>query len=248
MLLLVVAVVGAGLTGLVRVPGVPTLAAFSPAASPSTPEPSATSTGVESADPGSATGEPATAADRTGDVAQAPPAAAIQPVHEQSLAIGSFRDLPAALERASRISGMEGLLVVVAPVEVDGGEWHRLLVGPVPDSGGADGLRRAVAERLAVSATDDWMVRRTPLAFELGTAPALDEALERVRSLVDRDVPAYVLETSNGRTSFRIYAGAYADEEEAVHMADVLREAGLGDAPLVPRRGRVVSGSGVGSS
>jgi cell division protein FtsN len=59
--------------------------------------------------------------------------------------------------------------------------------------------------------------------------------------LVGLDVPAYVLamDMSDGSTRYRIYAGAYANEQEATYLRGHLEAQGLNDPTLSTRVGRI---------
>jgi hypothetical protein len=78
----------------------------------------------------------------------------------------------------------------------------------------------------------------------MGDREDLAGAALRVAELSRVDIPAYVLElpgrnASGARTPrYRVYAGAYADEEEGTYLRNVLVSKGFPDARLVPRIGR----------
>jgi hypothetical protein len=85
------------------------------------------------------------------------------------------------------------------------------------------------------------IIRPTSGAFDLGQTADREAAQERARDLYEAGLPAYVLavDYSDGSTRYRIYVGAYADEQEAAHLSNVLAEQGLGLFPFSYRTGRL---------
>ena len=86
-----------------------------------------------------------------------------------------------------------------------------------------------------------WVVRTTPLAFELGELLDEEATAQRVEVLRGLGVPAYSLaiDFSDGTTRYRVYAGAYVDEQEASYLQSHLIAQGLDNATLTTRIGRV---------
>jgi hypothetical protein len=132
------------------------------------------------------------------------------------------------------------VFAILAPVRVDGTVYHRVLVGPATDSMSAEALADRLALETAVSSAS-WVVRTTPLAFELGELLDEEATARRVEVLRGLGVPAYSLaiDFSDGTTRYRVYAGAYADEEEASYLQSHLIAQGLDNATLTTRIGRV---------
>ena len=166
------------------------------------------------------------------------------PVLALSLTLDSFTDPALARLQASALSEQRpDLVFAVAPVSVDGTVYYRLLAGPAADSASAAELRATLATMLTRENPRAWVLRPTPLAFNLGEREELDLARTRVAELSRMDIPAYVLEvpvrTPAGarRAPFRVYAGAYADELEAAYFRDILVAKGFPDARLMERIG-----------
>jgi hypothetical protein len=175
--------------------------------------------------------------------AEAPPA----PINEfaYALTLDSFTDpAPPRLQASSLNDQRPDLLFVISPVGVNGTVYYRLLAGPAADSAGAEALRATLETVLTREDPSKWVLRATPFAFDLGDRDDLASAAERVAELSRVDIPAYVLELP-GRTAagvnirrYRVYGGAYADEQEASYFRDLLVKKGFPDAQLVPRIGR----------
>jgi hypothetical protein len=175
--------------------------------------------------------------------AQAPPPAPteVSALLGYSLAIASYRDQAEARGRAVTLSRLvPDVLFTVVPVQVSGTLYHRILVGPATDSVHATELATHVAERTGMDPSR-WVIRATSGAFDLGQTADRAVAEERARDLYDAGMPVYVLavDYSDGSTLYRIYAGAYADEQEAAHLSSVLAEQGLGLYPFSHRTGRL---------
>lgn len=160
------------------------------------------------------------------------------PHHEWNLTLGSYTDPRSADGLAARLGNLhDGLAVVVAPVEVGGTVYHRVLAGPMPDSMAAAALRVLLAgER---GGRGDWVVRYAPFAFMVGEVEERAAAERRRAVLEDLGVPAYVMELdrSDGSSFYRVYVGAYADAVEASWMAARLADRNVDTAPLAERRG-----------
>ena len=197
--------------------------------------------GTASADasPGSAPGS------APGPVVSAEPAAP-QPVEglANSLTLDAFTDPAVARIQAGSLNrSRPDLLFVVAPVQVDGTVYHRLLVGPAGDSASVAALRATLATVLTRENPSSWVLRPTPLAFLLGERDDFKQAQERVTELSRVDIPAYLVEvpprTASGarRPPFRVYVGAYADDVEAAYYRNVLVAKGFPDSRLLERIG-----------
>jgi len=156
-----------------------------------------------------------------------------------SLTLASFRDPEAARASLETLTPrIAGTLLQITPVVVNGTSYHRLLLGATADSLAALDLAKRIAE--AISADEStWVIRRTPLAYLLEDTDSLGEARNRVAAAWEASVPAYVLQVTydDGRTMYRVYAGAYADQEEAGHLGEILAAAGDA-AELVERVGQ----------
>lgn len=187
---------------------------------------------------------PSTPASASGGEPSTPPAdgaagAPESPVLTFALTLGSFEDLASAEARAAaNRRAFPDLDFVIAPVEVEGRAWFRLLAGPAPDRAALDGVR----ERLAGAGrggAGDWIVRRAPLAFLVAAHSSLPLARRNVQALGDAGIPSYVLvhRGEDGALRYRVYVGAYANAAEADYMARLLEENRIQDAQLTERRG-----------
>ncbi len=212
--LVLLGIVGAAAMGLVQIPGI----------SPEAP--------------------PVVADDASEPAATSVPVSDATRVLAYSVAVGAYESPSEAGDRAASLASLDGVLAVVAPVSVDDVTYHRVLLGPAADSAEAVELAARVAQSTGANASD-WIIRATPLAFQLG--PAVDNvaAQGRLAEALGMGVPAYVLpiEYQDGSVLYRVYAGAFADEEEASYLREHLAAQGLATATLVTRLGRVTSGS-----
>ncbi len=162
------------------------------------------------------------------------------PTQAYSVGVAAYTDLDAARARARGVDAVEGAFGVVAPVNLDGTVFYRVLAGPATDSLEA----AALAERLAAAGTlgaGDWVVRHTPLAFHLGEMGDPETARQRVEALEAMGIPAYVLavDYQDRQVRYRVYAGAYAHEAEAEYLLGRMEAQGLNNATLVTRVGRL---------
>lgn len=168
----------------------------------------------------------------------------LSPLRGYSVTLGSFTDQAGADARRRALEGLlpRGLLYT-APVRVGGTGYHRLLLGPAPDSAGAAALAAETAEALGAD-PGGWVVRPTPLAFHLGEYGSLEEAGSEVTRWQEEGIPVYVLSVmySDSTLGFRVYAGAYADATEATYLGEMLSAVGVGTAPLIPRVGTLPAG------
>jgi cell division septation protein DedD len=146
-----------------------------------------------------------------------------------------------AISSTAALTVVEGLLVLIAPVSVNGRVFHRVLLGPATDSASAEALATRVAQEVGISRSE-WIVRATPVAFLLGEIPNQDAATRRVAVLRGLNVQAYMLavDFADGSVRYRVYAGAYADSEEASYLQSHLINQGLDNATVAPRVGRVL--------
>lgn len=211
---------GAWWYGLLEIPGLPSPGASSAAA------------GVSAAQAAAPAVRPA------GERSDAGPAVPSAPAATYSVALEAHRDGATARTRMEELRGeAAGYLWIVAPVEVEGAVFHRVMVGPAASEAAAAALAEAVAAGTGRDA-GEWVVRETRLAFLIDTLPTGDAAEARAAELWAVGVPAYHLRVaySDGTARFRVYAGAYADAAEASYLQGVLAEQGL-DAPLSERIG-----------
>jgi hypothetical protein len=158
-----------------------------------------------------------------------------------SLQIAAYGDQAEARERADVLSGaVPDVLFTVVPLEVSGRLYHRILAGPATDSAHAAAVATHVAEIVGLDPSQ-WVIRPTPSAFDFRETADRAAAERRAEDLREQGLPAYVLaiDYSDGSTAYRIYVGAYADEQEAAYLTNVLAERGFGLATFSHRTGRL---------
>ncbi|MCE5272991.1 SPOR domain-containing protein [bacterium] len=156
--------------------------------------------------------------------------------YEYSIQVGSYRYLPQALEARDRLVQAGLRDVYVAPVILDSlGSWNRLYVGYFSSSAQADTvLARILPELRKVAPADNEpglaIKRRTPWAISLGDFGPAD-SLEAFRSrLSGYDIPSYAVEISadsSGNKKFRLYVGAFEDQDQAVFIRSRLFDVGV---------------------
>ena len=160
-----------------------------------------------------------------------------------SVAIESMDNLAAAFARADSLgTAAPGLQFYIAPIQVDGVSFYRILAGPMADSASAAAAMQSLVDRGLKIAASPWDARSTPLAFIIEAHEDRIEAEFRVAELRDLGVPTYILEVPGAEGSVRhtLYAGAYSAPSEAEAMRALLRSNVLPDT-LVVRVGRVSS-------
>lgn len=243
--LLLLGVLGAALLGFIDIPGIPEMTA-GPTAGPTT---ATTEAAAGAGIPEDGPGEVPTESSR--------PLGG--PHHAWSLMIASFQDPAVGLEQAGALQRIHPeRLFHLAPVQVGGATWYRLLVGPAADSLAASDLRQG----LNAGSGAGWRVRPTPLAFQLAEVATAEEASALVDDLPP-EIPGYALAVVPGGTDtdgedrffalpqasdaspgarYRVYVGGYSDAGEATLMEETLRNTGFGEAPLVQRVGFVPPG------
>jgi cell division protein FtsN len=134
-----------------------------------------------------------------------------------SVHAGSYQDNRSARRVAGRIEAA-GFTAFVTPVDIpDRGRWYRVFAGTFADSVGARAARETLLRRGVV---DDALVQSTPLAFDLGIFDSRDQANVRKRELASRGISAYVV----GAGPYRVYAGAFRDQDEARVLRRALEE------------------------
>lgn len=168
----------------------------------------------------------------------APVVAAESPVAAFALALGSYSRADSALARARLLAqARPDLEFLVAPVEVQGTPFFRLLAGASADAASVEAVRESLAG--TVPGAENWIVRESRLAFLVGSTESLALAERQVEALAAAGIPAHVLhyEDGTGVSRFRVYAGAFANPGEARYLARLLEENGIQNATLTERRG-----------
>ncbi|HUE76688.1 MAG TPA: SPOR domain-containing protein [Longimicrobiales bacterium] len=156
-----------------------------------------------------------------------------------SVAVELHQDLNAATERVRRLGAAErGVSFQLSPVSVNGVLYYRLLAGALPDREAGAALMQRLVDAGHKSGMDDWAVRQTSHAFDLGEYETEAEARARVEALRADGIPAYALPQryEGGQVEYRVYGGAYVNEAEAEVMEQMLEDAGE-EARLVERTG-----------
>lgn len=235
LLLAVLAVLVAGRLGIVRIPGV-------------TPQ---ESEGEEPRVEGSAVPEASAAEPR--EPAALEVAAAVDagedrgPVGDPGLespyadlvvTLASYADLESARRRVRALTRTAPeVQFLVAPVEVRGQSWFRVLAGNAADADEAQALLDDLAS--VMPGEDRWIIRRSRLGYLLGSLPDLASTEMAVDELEEKGVPVHILRYTapTGRTEFRVYAGAYGDADEARFMGEFLLERQINHAVLSERKG-----------
>ena len=160
----------------------------------------------------------------------------VSPAAAFSVGVASYTDAARAREEASRLAAaFPEISWMVAPADLDGTVYHRVVGGLVPDSAAALGL----GSELARGGVSDWLVRRSGWVVELGTWPSREAAESRRAAAAADGIPAYLsrIELTDGSERYSVYAGAYGDESEAGYLLGRSRDAGF-DAHVVERMGR----------
>ncbi len=190
-----------------------------------------------------------TAAEAAGEGESEPaPAERGEPVETPlpiSVAVEAYPALAAGMERVDALRSAEpGVEFYLAPVDVEGVVYYRLLAGPVGDRESAERLMAGLVQAGHITAAESWAIQNTPLAFELGEYGSPAVAAARVDSLASMEVPAYVvaIRYDPGPIRFRVYGGAYETEAAAATMREILSDAGV-EAELVTRTGEPVIAS-----
>ena len=148
--------------------------------------------------------------------------------------IGSYSVLSEATQKAGELWTSNRVGAIVAPVQVRGESFYRVLIGPVPDSAAAvEETQRVAGDK------SSWLFRYARFAFHLGETDDPARALARERELVAMGVPVYtiVVEHEDGSLAYRLYGGAYRNDEEAEGFRSVLTRVGIEGAPLIPITG-----------
>ena len=183
--------------------------------------------------------DPVPAAPDESTVAAAFESAAERPY---SVLLGSFSDPAEASERVAEIRALHGaVLYFMAPTTIRDVRYQRILAGAVANESEASALMDELAAAGVAEEASAWLLRPVRLAYDLGVFADRAEMEARVAGLASLGIPAYSLETTlDGMPVFRVYGGAYENEEAAAPMSDALDAAGE-SATLVVRRGATPS-------
>ena len=164
-----------------------------------------------------------------------------------SIQIGSFRYLTQALAARDLLiqNGLKDVYVV--PLELDSlGKWNRLYLGMYASSGRGDtallnlepALRRAGIKN---STERNAITRHTPLTLMVAEAASPDSLQNVKKKLESNMIPAYVVqmaaEDSVHQPLYRLYSGAFENEEQAIFLRNQIFNLGV-RAMVVEREGR----------
>lgn len=155
-----------------------------------------------------------------------------------SVLLGSFSDPVEAAERVAEIRALRGgVLYFMAPTTIREVRYQRILAGAVASEAQASALMDELAAAGVAEEASGWLLRPVRLAYDLGVFADRAEMEARIAELASLGIPAYNLETTlDGMPVFRVYGGAYENEEAAAPMRIALDAAGEG-ATLIVRRG-----------
>lgn len=210
-----------------------------PAETPVEDGPAAVDAGATADPPEVAALDPVPEAPDESAVAAAFESAAERPY---SVLLGSFSDPAEAAERVAEIRALHGgALYFMAPTTIREVRYQRILAGAVASESEASALMDELAAAGVAEEANAWLLRPVRLAYDLGVFTDRAEMEARIAELASLGIPAYSLETAlDGMPVFRVYGGAYENEEAAAPMSDALDAAGE-SATLVVRRGATPS-------
>ncbi len=159
-----------------------------------------------------------------------------------SVLLGSFSDPAEAAGRVAEIRTLHGgVLYFMAPTTIREVRYQRILAGAVASESEASALMDELAAVGVAEEANAWLLRPVRLAYDLGVFADRGEMEARIAELASLGIPAYSLETAlDDMPVFRVYGGAYENEEAAAPMSDALDAAGE-SATLVVRRGATPS-------
>ena len=209
--------------------------AAAPVTTPVEDGPATEEAGTPTNPPEVAAPDPAPQAPDESAVAAAFESAAERPY---SVLLGSFSDPAEAAERVAEIRALHGgVLYFMAPTTIREVRYQRVFAGAVASETEAAALMEELVAAGVAQEANGWLLRPVGLAYDLGVFTERAEMETRIAGLASLGIPAYSLETSlDGIPVFRVYGGAYENEEAAAPMRDALDAAGE-VATLIARRG-----------
>lgn len=127
----------------------------------------------------------------------------------------------------------------IAPANVAGVVYYRVLAGPAADLSTAQALMQRLVDAGHKTAAEAWALAPTRWAFHIADFDTRNAARARGDELAAQGIPTYVVEIPHepGPSRYRLYAGAYRSPAEASVLEDMLRRAGY-EPQLVERTGR----------
>lgn len=157
-----------------------------------------------------------------------------------SVQVEAHQDPQTAAERVAALRRAEpGMEFYIAPANVAGAVYYRVLAGPAADLTTAQTLMQRLVDAGHKASAEAWSLAPTRWAFHMGDFDTRNAARARGDELAAEGIPTYVVEIPHepGPSRYRLYAGAYRSPGEAQVLADMLRRAGY-EPQLVERRGR----------
>ena len=157
-----------------------------------------------------------------------------------SVQVEAHQDPQTAAERVAALRRAEpGMEFYIAPANVAGVVYYRVLAGPAADLSAAQTLMQRLVDAGHKASAEAWALAPTRWAFHIGDFDTRNAARARGDELAAEGIPTYVVEIpyEQGPSRYRLYAGAYRTPGEAQVLADMLRRAGY-EPQLVERRGR----------
>jgi cell division septation protein DedD len=163
----------------------------------------------------------------------------VAPELGHSVMIASFTVAADANERLRQLRSADGGFYFVSPTPVRGIVYHRVFAGALASRGEARTLMDALVASGVKGEAGAWHLRPATLAFDLGVYSDRAAADRRIEELTASAIPAYAL-TATGEVGqvWRVYGGAYVNDNESVPMAQLLFEAGE-SVELITRRGTI---------
>lgn len=163
----------------------------------------------------------------------------VPPNADFSVAVASYANADRAEERRARLAGVVPAIPwFVAPVELDGTAYHRVMGGLVADSSAALALGAELA-REGTGGIGEWIARRTGWVLDFGEQEDRAKAEQELQRIRSEGIPAQLAEIrfTDQTVRYRIYAGGYRDAAEASYLVGLAEAAGLSARP-VRRMGR----------
>jgi hypothetical protein len=174
-------------------------------------------------------------------IASAPAADPPPPVENPADSAIAARYAVAVIAANTSVGAQDNLRRVIdqpaattAPSIENGSLWYKVFVGAFVERAEAESLLAHLGQSGEAGQPREQIVA-LPYAFLAADALSVDSARVMRDTLAARGLPVYALAQVDG--TMRLYAGAFATPDEAMHMAPVLRAAGL-QPRIVYRTGR----------
>ena len=154
-----------------------------------------------------------------------------------SVAVASYRSYGDALNRTRELASLDTRFYI-APVQVKGKTYYRVLAGLLEERDDAQLLAQRLVQMGVKQKVNSWDIRPSGLAFRFATYGFESEANGAVMRLRDSRIPAYALTgvSDDGSAIYYVYAGGYETRAEAGVLENQIMQAGL-QAEFVERVG-----------